>query len=61
MSTLSELEEILEKLEDLCIEYPENSELLWRIGRAHQKISDKSDDADFIREHVCKGKSLTLS
>uniref|UniRef100_V5I9V0 Regulator of microtubule dynamics protein 1 n=1 Tax=Anoplophora glabripennis TaxID=217634 RepID=V5I9V0_ANOGL len=53
--TLSELEKTLEKLEDLCVEYPENPELLWRIGKAHQKISDKSDDTDFIREHVTKG------
>ncbi|KAJ8916674.1 hypothetical protein NQ315_000319 [Exocentrus adspersus] len=53
--TLTELGNALQKLQELCLEHPENSELLWRVGKAHQKISDKSDDGDFIKEHVSKG------
>ncbi|KAG5899574.1 hypothetical protein JTB14_022904 [Gonioctena quinquepunctata] len=53
--SLQELEDIIQKLNDLCIEYPKNPELLWRIGKAHQKISDKSDDKNFIQDHISKG------
>ncbi|KAJ8965745.1 hypothetical protein NQ314_003923 [Rhamnusium bicolor] len=52
---LFELDKVLEKLEDLCIEYPENHDLLWRIGKAHHKICDKSEDKGFIQEHVSRG------
>lgn len=48
-------------MKDLCIEYPENADLLWRIGRMHQKISDKSDETDFIKEHVTKGKKIVFN
>ncbi|KAJ8958419.1 hypothetical protein NQ318_002201 [Aromia moschata] len=50
-----ELEKCLETLKDLCLEYPENPEILWRIGKVHHKISEKSDEKDFIQEQISKG------
>ncbi|XP_044762624.1 regulator of microtubule dynamics protein 1-like [Coccinella septempunctata] len=50
------LSECLEKLEDLCLEYPENPQLLWRIGKCHNKIVDTlKDDKDKKKEHIEKG------
>ncbi|XP_045465366.1 regulator of microtubule dynamics protein 1-like isoform X2 [Harmonia axyridis] len=50
------LNECLEKLEDLCIEYPENPQLLWRIGKCHNKIVDTfKDDKSKKKEHIEKG------
>ncbi|XP_072382609.1 regulator of microtubule dynamics protein 1-like isoform X2 [Diabrotica undecimpunctata] len=50
-----EVQEALMKLRDLCIEHPENSELLWRIGKAHKKIADFNDDKEVIKENVFNG------
>ncbi|XP_050502648.1 regulator of microtubule dynamics protein 1-like isoform X2 [Diabrotica virgifera virgifera] len=50
-----EVDEALIKLRDLCIEHPENSELLWRIGKAHKKIADFNDDKEVIKENVYNG------
>lgn len=45
----------LEKLTDLCLEFPENPELLWRIGKAHHKIGSSSNDNLIKQEHATKG------
>lgn len=55
LGNVEEVEEALLKLEDLCIEHPEDPELLYRIGKAHHKIADKSDDKRFIQEKLTKG------
>ncbi|XP_056645167.1 regulator of microtubule dynamics protein 1-like isoform X1 [Diorhabda sublineata] len=52
---LRDIEESLNKLTDLCIEHPENCQLLWRIGKAHKKLADLIEDKDMIKEHVTKG------
>ncbi|CAG9857545.1 unnamed protein product [Phyllotreta striolata] len=49
------LEEVLNMLTDLCLEHPQHPELLWRIGKAHKKLADHSQDKAVIREHVTKG------
>lgn len=38
------------------MEYPENADLLWRIGKAHHRISEKSSNEAEIRGHINKGK-----
>ncbi|CAH1164709.1 unnamed protein product [Phaedon cochleariae] len=53
--SLEQLEDALGNLRDLCMEYPEHTELLWRIGKAHHKIADCCDDQNFIREQISKG------
>jgi len=52
---LDELQQYLLKLEDLCIEYPENPYLLWRIGKACYKICEKTDEKDVIEKYNAKG------
>jgi len=45
----------LAQLTDLCMEFPENPELLWRIGKAHHKISTATDDKLVKQENIEKG------
>lgn len=52
---LDELNDCLDKLENLCIEFPENPHLLWRIGRAYYKLSEKTDDEELIKDYTTKG------
>ncbi|CAG9767728.1 unnamed protein product [Ceutorhynchus assimilis] len=53
--TIEDIEEALHTLEDLCLENPGNFELLYRIGKAHHKIADASDDKDFVNLRLTKG------
>ncbi|XP_023019666.1 regulator of microtubule dynamics protein 1 [Leptinotarsa decemlineata] len=53
--SLHDLQDSLIELGDLGIEYPGNPELLWRLGKAHQKISEKSNVPSIIEEHISKG------
>lgn len=56
VGTLSQILVVLEQLKDLNIEYPDNPELLWRLGKAHYKVSEKSTSIDEKKEHIGKGK-----
>lgn len=53
---VSDLNEVLLQLTDLGFEYPENTELLWRIGKAHKCLSDISDDIAAKQDHISRGK-----
>ncbi|VEN56724.1 unnamed protein product [Callosobruchus maculatus] len=53
--SITQLEDSLHKLEDLQVDYPENTDVLWRLGKAHHKISETSDDKEFIQNHISKG------
>ncbi|EFA04976.1 regulator of microtubule dynamics protein 2 [Tribolium castaneum] len=48
---VSELEECLQQLQTLCLEAPENPELLWRLGKAHYRLFEKTDE----KQHLDKG------
>lgn len=45
------LESCIERLQNLCLESPSNSELLWRLGRTHYLLLLKTED----NEHLKKG------
>ena len=49
------MEHCIEKLKDLCIEYPECPELLWRMGKAHYNIATSSNDANIKLKYLDKG------
>nr|CAH7731261.1 unnamed protein product [Callosobruchus chinensis] len=53
--SITQLEDGLSKLEVLQVDYPENTEVLWRLGKAHHKISETSDEKEFIQNHISKG------
>ncbi|KAL1502724.1 hypothetical protein ABEB36_007828 [Hypothenemus hampei] len=55
LGNVADVEEALQRLEDLCLEYPNNPDLLYRIGKAHHKVADASNNPDFIRERLTKG------
>lgn len=46
----------VDELEDLCLDYPENPELLWRLGKAHHKISETTKDTETKKQHITKGR-----
>ncbi|CAH0549787.1 unnamed protein product [Brassicogethes aeneus] len=52
---VEELNSCLVKLQDLCLEHPGNAELLWRIGKCHYKLLEKSEDKEFIQQQLKKG------
>lgn len=52
---------VVEQLKDLNIEYPDNPELLWRLGRAYYKISEKSKAVDERKELISKGCVKTIN
>lgn len=52
---VEEIEETLQKLEDLCLENPNNPELLYRIGKAHHKLADKCEDKADMHSKLSKG------
>ncbi|KAF7285525.1 hypothetical protein GWI33_010524 [Rhynchophorus ferrugineus] len=52
---VEEIENALKELEDLCIEYPENADLLFRIGKAHYKVLSRSNDKEFKQQRIAKG------
>ncbi|CAH2001251.1 unnamed protein product [Acanthoscelides obtectus] len=53
--SVTQLEKSLQRLEDLSFDYPENTDILWRLGKAHHKISENSDDKEFVQDHISKG------
>ncbi|KAL3270688.1 hypothetical protein HHI36_021216 [Cryptolaemus montrouzieri] len=55
LNTSTDLDECLKKLTDLNSEYPENPQLLWRIGKCHHKIEKSLKDDKLKREHIDKG------
>ncbi|XP_050316249.1 regulator of microtubule dynamics protein 1-like [Anthonomus grandis grandis] len=55
LGDIDDIENALEKLEDLCLEYPSNPELLYRIGKAHHKVAEESDNKEFIEQRLAKG------
>ncbi|XP_066144796.1 regulator of microtubule dynamics protein 1-like isoform X2 [Euwallacea fornicatus] len=52
---VEDIEESLQKLEDLCLEHPSNPELLYRIGKAHHKLAEGHDDKEVIHKKLNKG------
>lgn len=54
-NSLPQLQNVLGRLKDLLIEQSNNPEILWRIGKAHHKISEKIEDKDAIKDHLLKG------
>lgn len=57
-----EIETTLDQLKDLCFNYPENVELLYRIGKAHVKLSEGHSDQEVIKDNVNKGiKALSTA
>ncbi|XP_049825240.1 regulator of microtubule dynamics protein 1 isoform X3 [Aethina tumida] len=52
---VEELNSCLVKLQDLCLEHPGNVNLLWRIGKAHLKLSERSTDKSYIQNQIEKG------
>lgn len=59
--TNSQIAAVLEQLKDLNNEYPENPELLWRLAKAHYKVSEKSQDVNKRKEHISKGNVSTVA
>ncbi|KAJ8976753.1 hypothetical protein NQ317_019416 [Molorchus minor] len=58
----SDLEKSFRKTGRVTYRVPENAEILWRIGKVHHKLSDKSNDTDFIQEQIAKGvEACTLA
>ncbi|KAL3270687.1 hypothetical protein HHI36_021215 [Cryptolaemus montrouzieri] len=55
LNSSTDLEECLDRLKDLCIEHPENPQLLWRIGKCHHKIEKSQKDEGQKKEHMDKG------
>lgn len=53
--SLPQLQNVLGRLTELLIEHTNNPEILWRIGKAHHKISEKIEDRDAIKDHLSKG------
>lgn len=53
--SLPQLEHVLERLETILLEQPNNVEILWRIGKAHHVIADKLEDNEVIKDHINKG------
>ncbi|ENN71833.1 hypothetical protein HUJ04_001001 [Dendroctonus ponderosae] len=49
------IEEVLQRLEDLCLDYPGNPEFLYRIGKAHHKLADACDDKELKEKYLNKG------
>ncbi|RZC31810.1 hypothetical protein BDFB_012671, partial [Asbolus verrucosus] len=50
-SNVEELESSLERLQNLCMEHPESPHLLWRLGKAHYKLFEKTE----LQDHIAKG------
>ncbi|XP_066255847.1 regulator of microtubule dynamics protein 1-like isoform X2 [Euwallacea similis] len=55
LGDVEDVEESLQKLEDLCLEHPGNPELLYRIGKAHHKLADTCDDKEVVHIKLNKG------
>lgn len=53
--SLPQLTNALERLHDLLIDYPNNPEILWRIGKAHHKISEEIEDKEFKSDNISRG------
>lgn len=54
-ATTSDLTKILDDLEDLNVDYPDNAEVLWRLGEAHYKVSKHKTDLDDRVKHIKRG------
>lgn len=52
---LEEIHAILNKLENLSLDYRDNDEILWRIGKAHHKISESIKDQECLEQQIQKG------
>lgn len=57
---ISDINDALVKLSDLCIEHPQNVELLWRIGKGHKELYDKNDDLAAKQDNLTKGICIKL-
>lgn len=53
--SLLQFENVLVNLEELCIEYPDNAELLWRIGKVLHKMGDEVEDKNVRKSYITKG------
>lgn len=51
----TEITAVLEQLKDLNLEHPENPEVLWRLGKAHHKVSEQMKSVEEKKEHINKG------
>lgn len=53
--SVPQLEHVLERLNNLLLEYPNNPEILWRIGKSHHNISEQIENKDIIKDHIERG------
>ncbi|XP_060533117.1 regulator of microtubule dynamics protein 1-like isoform X2 [Cylas formicarius] len=59
--TSDEVRATLQKLQQLQSEYPNHPELLYRIGKAHYRLAEKTDDKDLMRVHIDRGVDACAS
>lgn len=55
-----ELERCMKRLKKLKAKYPEDPQLVWRIGKAFQKIAEKEKDVQKKLVYVEKGNIWLL-
>lgn len=56
-----QVEDVLEELGNLILEYPKNPELLWRLGKAHHLATKQhANDRETRRDHANKGVEACL-
>lgn len=51
-------QDVLRKLELMCLDEPDNPELLWRLGKCHHRVYKKITDSKKKEEHINKGMFL---
>lgn len=49
---IADLENCVEELQNLCLEFPENPQLLWRVGKAHYRLYEKTDEQDHLNKGI---------
>lgn len=53
--SLPQLRNALDRLQDLLSDYPNNPEILWRIGKAHHQIADEIELKEIKNDHINQG------
>lgn len=59
-ATTNDLTQILDDLEDLNVDHPDNAEVLWRLGEAHYKVSKHKTDLDDRIKHIKRGVCVNV-
>ncbi|XP_068901551.1 regulator of microtubule dynamics protein 1-like isoform X3 [Tenebrio molitor] len=49
--TAGDLDACVRQLQNLCLEFPENPQLLWRLAKAHYRLFEKTE----LTDHIHKG------